>query len=279
MSWKSGSRPSSSICGRWRAASACVSTRRRRAGRVRRPRRRAPRRSASSRQLVVAPRAGRSGTPRASCRARGAAALAERRLRSRARRRAGRRARATARRVDGARREHLVTAYAREAQRLGARRLALAARARPSASELARRRELARSAASTARPEHRLGRGARAPRHPRRASDSSSRAQRVAQLAARGTPRAAPSGRAPAADAARSTSTGDVADRRSRAASRCARRRRARSGSRLRLAPEILSMLARTPSRSPYSCSSCAAVLSPMPGTPGMLSEVSPFRP
>ena len=47
----------------------------------------------------------------------------------------------------------------------------------------------------------------------------------------------------------------------------------------LRLAPEILSMLASTPSRSPYSLSSWAAVLSPMPGTPGMLSEVSPFSP
>jgi len=47
----------------------------------------------------------------------------------------------------------------------------------------------------------------------------------------------------------------------------------------LRLAPEMLSMLSRTPSRFPYSCRSCAAVLSPIPGTPGMLSEVSPFSP
>ena len=47
----------------------------------------------------------------------------------------------------------------------------------------------------------------------------------------------------------------------------------------LRLAPEIESMLASTPSRSPHSWSSCEAVLSPIPGTPGMLSEVSPLRP
>ena len=46
-----------------------------------------------------------------------------------------------------------------------------------------------------------------------------------------------------------------------------------------RLAPEIESMFASTPSRSPHSWSSWLAVLSPMPGTPGMLSEVSPFRP
>ena len=38
-------------------------------------------------------------------------------------------------------------------------------------------------------------------------------------------------------------------------------------------------MLPSTPSRSPCSWSSCDAVFSPMPGTPGMLSEVSPFSP
>ena len=47
----------------------------------------------------------------------------------------------------------------------------------------------------------------------------------------------------------------------------------------LRLAPVIWSMLESTPSRSPNFCSRSAAVLSPMPGTPGMLSLVSPLRP
>ena len=46
-----------------------------------------------------------------------------------------------------------------------------------------------------------------------------------------------------------------------------------------RFAPEILSTLASTSSSDPYSWSSCAAVLSPIPGTPGMLSEVSPLSP
>ena len=47
----------------------------------------------------------------------------------------------------------------------------------------------------------------------------------------------------------------------------------------LRFAPEMFSMLPSTPSRSPCSWSSCDAVFSPIPGTPGMLSEVSPFSP
>ncbi len=48
----------------------------------------------------------------------------------------------------------------------------------------------------------------------------------------------------------------------------------------LRLAPEILSMLVSTAlERRRTPASSCAAVLSPMPGTPGMLSEVSPLSP
>ena len=34
-----------------------------------------------------------------------------------------------------------------------------------------------------------------------------------------------------------------------------------------------------TPSSEPYCAISCPAVLSPMPGTPGMLSDVSPLRP
>ena len=38
-------------------------------------------------------------------------------------------------------------------------------------------------------------------------------------------------------------------------------------------------MLASTASSEPNSCRSWAAVLSPIPGTPGMLSEVSPLRP
>ena len=47
----------------------------------------------------------------------------------------------------------------------------------------------------------------------------------------------------------------------------------------LRFAPEISSTAPSTPSRSPNCCSSWAAVLSPIPGTPGMLSEVSPLSP
>ena len=49
--------------------------------------------------------------------------------------------------------------------------------------------------------------------------------------------------------------------------SACAWRRRSRRRGRARS------------SRSPKRCSSSAAVLSPMPGTPGMLSQVSPLRP
>ena len=47
----------------------------------------------------------------------------------------------------------------------------------------------------------------------------------------------------------------------------------------LRFAPEIWSTLLSTPSRSPKRWSRSAAVLSPIPGTPGMLSLVSPLRP
>jgi hypothetical protein len=47
----------------------------------------------------------------------------------------------------------------------------------------------------------------------------------------------------------------------------------------LRLAPEMSSMWPRTSSSVPKRCSSSEAVLSPIPGTPGMLSDVSPFRP
>ena len=47
----------------------------------------------------------------------------------------------------------------------------------------------------------------------------------------------------------------------------------------LRLAPEIWSMLSSTASSVPKRCRSSAAVFSPIPGTPGMLSEVSPLRP
>ena len=39
------------------------------------------------------------------------------------------------------------------------------------------------------------------------------------------------------------------------------------------------SMWARTPSRSPYSVSNLQAVFSPIPGTPGILSDLSPTRP
>ncbi len=47
----------------------------------------------------------------------------------------------------------------------------------------------------------------------------------------------------------------------------------------LRLAPLMSSMWASTSSSVPNRCRRSAAVLSPIPGTPGMLSLVSPFRP
>ena len=47
----------------------------------------------------------------------------------------------------------------------------------------------------------------------------------------------------------------------------------------LRRAGESSSACAITSSTEPYCAISCPAVLSPMPGIPGMLSEVSPFRP
>ena len=47
----------------------------------------------------------------------------------------------------------------------------------------------------------------------------------------------------------------------------------------LRFAPEIWSTDSSTPSSEPNCCRSWAAVLSPIPGTPGMLSEVSPLSP
>ena len=47
----------------------------------------------------------------------------------------------------------------------------------------------------------------------------------------------------------------------------------------LRLAPDTWSIEPSTPSRSPKRWRSWAAVFSPMPGTPGMLSEVSPLSP
>ena len=46
-----------------------------------------------------------------------------------------------------------------------------------------------------------------------------------------------------------------------------------------RRAGESSSACAITSSSEPYCATSCAAVLSPIPGTPGMLSDVSPLRP
>ena len=51
-----------------------------------------------------------------------------------------------------------------------------------------------------------------------------------------------------------------------------------RSDSR-RFSPETWSSEAYTPSRLPNWSSRSAAVFSPMPGTPGMLSDVSPLSP
>ena len=47
----------------------------------------------------------------------------------------------------------------------------------------------------------------------------------------------------------------------------------------LSLAPFILSIFCKTFSTLPYSLISLYAVFSPMPGTPGILSDVSPIRP
>ena len=72
----------------------------------------------------------------------------------------------------------------------------------------------------------------------------------------------------------------DVADRSSPAAWRCARPRRGRSRFSLRLAPEIWSTLRQHRPRGRRTAAAAAtAVLSPMPGTPGMLSDVSPLSP
>ena len=57
------------------------------------------------------------------------------------------------------------------------------------------------------------------------------------------------------------------------------RRRRAGRGSPCAWRPEIWSTLASTSSSEPNCCRSWDAVLSPMPGTPGMLSDVSPLSP
>ena len=46
-----------------------------------------------------------------------------------------------------------------------------------------------------------------------------------------------------------------------------------------RRAGDCSSACSSTDSSEPYCAISCPAVLSPMPGTPGMLSEVSPFSP
>ena len=104
-------------------------------------------------------------------------------------------------------------------------------------------------------------------------------AQRLAQLEVAEHLAQPASGRARGpSSAARSSSTGTsrtivASCLESRASSACSVRFC------LRLAPEMSSTWASTPSRSPKRCSSSAAVLSPMPGTPGMLSEVSPLRP
>ena len=58
----------------------------------------------------------------------------------------------------------------------------------------------------------------------------------------------------------------------SRAWSACSRTAFPRAG-------ESSSAWAITSSSEPYCAISCPAVLSPMPGIPGMLSEVSPLRP
>ena len=66
---------------------------------------------------------------------------------------------------------------------------------------------------------------------------------------------------------------------RSPAAWRGARRRRARSGSACAWRRRSRRRWSSTVSSEPKRCSSSAAVLSPIPGTPGMLSLVSPLRP
>ena len=63
------------------------------------------------------------------------------------------------------------------------------------------------------------------------------------------------------------------------AAWRCARPRRTRSGSACAWRRRSGRRSRARSSSEPKRCSSSAAVLSPMPGTPGMLSDVSPLRP
>ena len=105
-------------------------------------------------------------------------------------------------------------------------------------------------------------------------SASSSRRSGSRSSHSRNTVAQAASGRARASSSAsRSRSIGHVARPSSRAAWRAARRRRARSGSACAWRRRSRRRWPSTSSRSPKRCSSSAAVLSPMPGTPGMLSR------
>ena len=156
------------------------------------------------------------------------------------------------RRARGGRRLVGLLARPQRRDRDAARRRAR--RARPAAPRAPR----PRSAARPARP---------ARRRPRRAPPRGAPAARAART--RGTSRAGASGRA----RARPRRRGRGRARSSRMAVASCFEMRASSACSvrfcLRLAPEMLSMLASTPSRSPHSWSSCEAVLSPMPGTPG----------
>ncbi len=128
------------------------------------------------------------------------------------------------------------------------------------------------------RAERLLGARARARRRrPSRAPPRAGAAARAART--RGTRRAAASGRAALeTNSARSSSSGM-----SRLAVASCLEMRASSACSvrfcLRLAPLISSTWSSTASSEPNRCSSSAAVLSPIPGTPGMLSLVSPFSP
>ena len=99
-------------------------------------------------------------------------------------------------------------------------------------------------------------------------------AQRVAQLPLAERSRAGPARSGRAGDLGLEVEVdGDVAHDRGELLGERARRRRARSGSPCAWRRRSRRRCASTVSRSPKRCSSSDAVLSPMPGTPGMLSR------
>ena len=145
------------------------------------------------------------------------------------------------------------------------------------------------SRARSATRDRRCGRGRRSPAHgapcgagaapprPSRAPPRAGAADRAAQTDGRC--HAASSGPAAAATAPAGRARPGCRAWRWRAAWRGARRRRTRSGSACAWRRRSRRRSPSTVSSEPKRWSSSAAVLSPIPGTPGMLSLVSPLRP